>query len=161
MRFLTLQTLYFLLNKMLSKTCIYALRATVLIAHDATVDKKMGIKEIAGELDLPTPYLGKILQQLSKNNIIQSIKGPHGGFYLDDKSKQIKIITIIEVIDGVAFFTNCGLGLKECSEEHPCPLHDEFKVYRDGLWKLFNAKSIADLASKITDGDAFIRNLSV
>ena len=145
---------------MLSKSCIYALRSIVFIAHNATIDSKIGIKEIADKLELPTHYLGKILQQLSKHKIIQSIKGPNGGFYLSRESQEVKIIEIIEVIDGLDFFTNCGLGLKQCSEDHPCPLHDEFKVYRDGLWDLFNAKSIKELVSKIEGGNAFIRNLS-
>ncbi len=145
---------------MLSKSCIYALRSIVFIAHNASIEAKIGIKEIAEELDLPTHYLGKILQQLSKNNIIQSIKGPNGGFYLNDKSKEVKLITIIDIIDGLDFFNSCGLGLKQCSEDHPCPLHDDFKIYRDGLWELFNTKSILNLVSKIEDGDAFIRNLS-
>jgi len=144
---------------MLSKSCIYALRSIVFLAHNATIDAKIGIKEIAKELDLPTHYLGKILQQLTKNKIIQSIKGPNGGFYLDGKSKQIKLIKVIDVVDGLEFFDSCGLGLKECSDTHPCPLHEDFKIYRDGLWKLFNERSILDLASKIEDGDAFIRNL--
>jgi Rrf2 family protein len=129
------------------------------VAHNASIDSKIGIKEIAKELDLPAHYLGKILQQLTKNKIIQSIKGPNGGFYLDKKSQEIKLIRVIEVIDDLDFFTNCGLGLKECSEDHPCPLHDDFKIYRDGLWGLFNSKSILDLVSKIEDGNAFIRNL--
>jgi len=145
---------------MFSKSCIYALRSIVLIAHNATIDSKMSIKEIAQELELPTHYLGKILQQLSKHNIIQSIKGPNGGFYLNEESKEVKLIRIIEIIDGLEFFTSCGLGLKECSDTHPCPLHDDFKIYRDGLWELFNAKSILDLVSKIEDGDAFIKNLN-
>mgnify|MGYP001950989196 CR=1 FL=1 len=145
---------------MLSKSCIYALRSIVFIAHHATIDAKIGIKEIAEELELPTPYLGKILQQLSKNGAIQSIKGPNGGFYLTEASQQTKIIRIIEIIDGLEFFSRCGLGLKQCSDDHPCPLHDDFKVHRDGLQELFSSKSILDLVSKIEDGDAFIRNLS-
>ena len=144
---------------MLSKSCLYALRSIVYIAHNATVDSKIGIKEISNKLELPTHYLGKILQQLSKHKIIQSIKGPNGGFYLNAESQEVKIIKIIEVIDGLDFFTNCGLGLKQCSEDHPCPLHDDFKVYRDGLWTLFDTKSIKDLVSKIEDGNAFIRNV--
>jgi len=132
----------------------------VFVAHNASIDAKIGIKEIATELDLPSPYLGKILQQLTKNNIIQSIKGPHGGFYLNEESKNIKLIKVVEVIDGLDFFTSCGLGLKQCSDDHPCPIHHEFKVYRDGLLNLFSSKSILDLVSKIEEGDAFIRNLS-
>ncbi|PCJ27898.1 MAG: transcriptional regulator [Flavobacteriales bacterium] len=145
---------------MLSKSCVYALRSLVFVAHNASCSSKIGIKEIAKELDLPTPYLGKILQQLTKHKIIQSIKGPNGGFYIDEESQKIKLITIIEVFDGLDFFNRCGLGLKECSEEHPCPLHDDFKIYRERLLNLFSSKSIADMVSKIEVGDAFIQNLS-
>jgi len=145
---------------MLSKSCIYALRAIIFIALNATIDSKIGIKEIAKELELPEPYLGKILQQLTKHTVIHSIKGPHGGFYLEEDAQQTKIIRVIEVVDGLDFFYNCGLGLKQCSEDHPCPLHDEFKIYRDGLLALYNSKSIIDLVTKIEEGKAFIRNLS-
>jgi Rrf2 family protein len=131
----------------------------VFVAHNTFVDARNGIKEIAEELDLPTPYLGKVLQRLSKSSIIQSFKGPHGGLYLNETSQNIKIIKIIEVANGLDFFTNCGLGLKQCTKDHPCPLHDDFKIYRDGLWELFNTTSILDLVSKIEVGDAFIRNL--
>lgn len=144
---------------MLSKSCVYALRSIIYIGHHATIDHKLGIKEIAEELDLPTHFLSKILQRLVKHKIVQSVKGPHGGFYLNEKSKETTLLTIVEVIDGLAFFTNCGLGLKECSETHPCPLHDDFKVYRDGLYFLFNEKKISDLITKIEAGNAFIRNL--
>jgi Rrf2 family protein len=144
---------------MLSKSCIYALRSLVYIGQNATQQHKLGIKEIAEELDLPSHFLSKILQRLVKHKVVQSVKGPHGGFYLNEKSKETTLLTIIEVIDGLAFFTNCGLGLKECSETHPCPLHDDFKVYRDGLYLLFNNKKISELITKIEAGNAFIRNI--
>ncbi len=145
---------------MLSKSCIYALRSIVFIAHNASVDSKISIKEIATELEMPVHYSGKILQQLTKSKIILSVKGPNGGFYLNEKLQKTKLTKVIEVIDGLDFFTNCGLGLKECSSEHPCPLHNEFKVCRDGLWELFNSKSILDLVSKIEEGNAFIKNIA-
>ncbi len=146
---------------MLSKSCIYALRSIVFIAHHTTTEFKIGIKEIARELELPAHYLGKILQQLTKHSIIQSVKGPNGGFSIDEKSQKIKLITIIGVIDGLDFFNSCGFGLKECSKEHPCPLHDNFKIYRDGLLDLFSSKSILDMVSKIEDGNAFIQNANL
>jgi Rrf2 family protein len=144
---------------MLSKSCIYALRSLVYIGQNATQQHKLGIKEIAEELDLPSHFLSKILQGLVKHEILQSTKGPHGGFYLDEKSKETKLLKIIEVIDGLSFFTSCGLGLKECSETHPCPLHEDFKVYRDGLYFMFNERKVADLITKIDSGNAFIRNI--
>ena len=145
---------------MLSKSCVYALRSIVFIACNGSVDNKLGIKEIASELDLPTPYLGKILQILTRNKIIKGVKGPNGGFYLQESCKKVKLIKIIEVMDGLDFYTSCGLGLKECSDSHPCPLHDDFKVYRDGLWDLFSNKAINDIVASVNQGDTFIKNIS-
>ena len=145
---------------MLSKSCTYALRAVVYIGQHATTKHKCGIKDIAEELNLPFHFLSKVLQKLVKHDIIQSTKGPNGGFYLNEKSKENSLLKIIEIIDGLSIFTNCCLGLKECSETHSCPIHDDFKVYRDGLYFMFSEKRVADLISKIEDGNSFIKNIS-
>jgi Rrf2 family protein len=144
---------------MLSKTCVYSLRAIIFIAHNASENSKLGIKEISEEVDIPIHYLGKILQRLRKNNILQSVKGPHGGFYLEEKAKEIRLIKIIEITDGLSMFENCALGLKNCSDEHPCPLHDSFAAQRKALYQLYSSKTISDLVKTIESGNAFIRNL--
>ena len=130
------------------------------MAQNASVESKIGIKLIAEELDLPTPYLGKILQKLTGNSILQGVKGPNGGFYLNEECKDTKLIRIIEVIDGLSFFSNCGLGMHECSDEFPCPLHNELKVYRDGLLRLYSTRSVRDLVESLDNGKAFIRNMN-
>ncbi len=145
---------------MLSKSCVYALRAITYVGHNGSETHKIGIKEIGEELDLPVHFLSKILQLLVKHNIIQSTKGPNGGFYLNEYSSKTTLITIIQVIDGLSFFQKCGLGMKECSDQHPCPLHDDFIVFREGMYKMFSTKTIGDLVKKIDEGNAFIRNLS-
>jgi Rrf2 family protein len=132
----------------------------VFIACKATVDNKISIKTVAEELDIPTPYLGKILQKLTKHNLIQSVKGPNGGFYLSQKGANITLIQIIEVMDGLEFFTSCGLGMKECSDTHPCPLHDDYKVFKDHLQGLFQRKTVADFVGAVQGGGSFIKNLS-
>ena len=146
---------------MLSKSCNYALRASVFIACKATVNSKISLKTVAEELDIPTPYLGKILQKLTKHNLIQSVKGPHGGFYLDQGGTNISLIKIIEVIDGLEFFHSCGLGMKECSSTHPCPLHDDYKVFKDHLQNLFERKTVADFVGAVQGGRSFIKNLNI
>ena len=145
---------------MLSRASKYAILSTLFLASHSNEDKKISVKVIAESIDVPSPFLAKLLQQLVRGKIISSTKGPNGGFYIDEESQKIKLITIIEVFDGLDFFNRCGLGLKECSEEHPCPLHDDFKIYRERLLNLFSSKSIADMVSKIEVGDAFIQNLS-
>ena len=134
------------------------MRSIVFVAKNASIDQKLGIKAIAEELDLPTPYLGKILQKLTRGKILEGVKGPRGGFYFKEESKDIKLIRIIEEIDGLEFFSKCGMGMHECSEVRPCPLHNDLKIYRDGLWELYNARSIRDLVDSIESGNAFIKN---
>jgi Rrf2 family protein len=143
---------------MLTKTSEYALRAIVYIAMQAAESKKVGIKNISKELDLPLHFIGKILQDLVRKGIIASVKGPNGGFYLNRPASAISIMEVVSVIDGVEAFKRCGLGLKNCSDTHPCPLHQDFKKYRDGLAALFSTKTIQDLVQDIQNGHAFIRN---
>ena len=63
---------------MLSNTSKYAIRAVIYLALFSSDEKKIGIREISKELGLPTPFLGKILQMLAKQKILNSTKGPMG-----------------------------------------------------------------------------------
>ena len=143
---------------MLSKTAEYALRAMVYVALHGGAGKKIGIKEIAKELELPLHFIGKILQDLVRKGIIGSLKGPNGGFYLHGLASEITIMDVVRVIDGVEAFKRCGLGLKNCSDAHPCPLHHDFKIYRDGLAAIFTRKTIQDLVLEVESGHASIQN---
>jgi Rrf2 family iron-sulfur cluster assembly transcriptional regulator len=143
---------------MLSKTAEYALRAMVYVALHTAAGKKIGIKEIAKELELPLHFIGKILQDLVRKGMLGSLKGPNGGFYFSSPASTITIMDVVRVIDGLEAFKKCGLGLKNCSDTHPCPLHQDFKIYRDGLAALFCRKTIQDLVLEIESGQAYIQN---
>ncbi|MEJ8755615.1 Rrf2 family transcriptional regulator [Pontibacter sp. H259] len=144
---------------MLSKTAEYALRAIVYIALNDAQGLKVGIKEIAKELELPAHFMGKILQDLVRKGIIASVKGPGGGFYLHRQASEISLLEVITTIDGLEAFRKCGMGMKMCSDLHPCPLHNEIKAYRDQLLKVFSSKSIQNLVDGINSGKYFITNL--
>lgn len=64
---------------MLSNTCKYAIRSVIYLALNAQDGKKIGIKKISEDLEIPTPFLGKILQSLARQKLLSSTKGPHGG----------------------------------------------------------------------------------
>jgi Rrf2 family protein len=144
---------------MLSKTAEYALRAIVYIALSDAQGLKAGIKEIAKELDLPAHFMGKILQDLVRKGIIASMKGPGGGFFLHRPASEITLLEVVNTIDGLEAFRKCGMGMKMCSDIHPCPLHNEIKAYRDQLLKVFSSKTIQDLVDGINSGKYFITNL--
>ena len=135
---------------MISNKCKYALRSVLHLAVNSNESQKIGVRILAEDLKIPAPFLGKILQELVSKYIISSTKGPNGGFYLTKKNKQAPLIKIVQAIDGLAFFENCGLGIEECSDDHPCPIHDDFKIVRDHLKKVFTNKTIQDLAAEIS-----------
>jgi Rrf2 family iron-sulfur cluster assembly transcriptional regulator len=85
---------------MLSNSCRYGIRAVIYLASLPKTKGKTGIKQIAKDLELPTPFLAKILQQLAKQKILNSTKGPHGGFSLLKDSKSITLLDIVKTIDG-------------------------------------------------------------
>jgi len=95
---------------MFSKACEYAIRATLYISSKSVNGSKLSIKEIAKEIDSPEPFTAKILQVLSREKIISSIKGPNGGFYLDPKAKPIPLNTIVRAMDGEDVLHTCSRG---------------------------------------------------
>jgi len=143
---------------MLSTSCKYALRAAVYLMVHANGIVRAGIKEIAEEIGANEHTTGKILQLLAREKIIASVKGPNGGFYISATAKNIFLIDIVQVVDGVHFFFDCGLGLQKCSEKKPCPIHHSYKVLREKLYKEFSSVTIQELATNIEKGEAFLKD---
>ena len=138
---------------MFSKACEYGIRASIFIAEQSGLNKKVGLKEVAKAINSPEAYTSKILQQLTKNNIINSEKGPRGGFSMDKQElEKVKLSTIVFAIDGDAIYEDCGLGLKKCNEKMPCPVHNQFKTIREQLKKMLENSTIKSLATDLNDG---------
>lgn len=142
---------------MFSKACEYAIRATLYISIKSVEGSKLGIKEIAKEIDSPEPFTAKILQTLSREGIISSIKGPNGGFYLEPNGKPIPLNTIVKAIDGEDVLHTCTLGLRECSDKFPCPIHHEVKKYKEHVRKTMKGKTVQDLTKELSKGNTFLK----
>jgi Rrf2 family protein len=143
---------------MFSKACEYAIRAVLYISIKSINGSKLGIQEIARQIDAPAPFTAKILQTLSRERIIASIKGPNGGFFLDPKAKPIPLNSIVKAIDGDNVLHACTLGLKECSDKFPCPIHHDIKAYKDKLRELMKVKTVQQLATELAAGKTFLKN---
>lgn len=139
---------------MFSKTCEYAIRALIFIGQKTKDGARIGIKDIAKGIDSPEYFIAKILQDLSRKGFVQSSKGPTGGFSMDERNLQQSLAEIVKEIDGNKLFTGCGLGLKECSENHPCPIHSEFTQIRQNIKTMLEEFKIQlfvhDLDRKLT-----------
>ena len=133
---------------MFKKETEYALRAMVYIWQQNDIKRRPGIIETSEEIDAPTAFTGKILQRLVKGGLILSQRGKGGGFYFDPDGDDVLLKEVIALIEGQKIFTSCGFGLGQCSDEDPCPIHDQFIHVRSALDNLFSGNTIRDLATK-------------
>lgn len=134
---------------MLSNSCRYGIRAVIYLASQPKNTGKTGIRQISSDLDLPTPFLAKILQDLARQKILLSSKGPHGGFSLMKDPKKIKLIDIVRAIDGDEFFTTCVIHNGPCGGKRNhrkyCSLHDDYEKIRHEIKQVFRKKTIYDM----------------
>lgn len=142
---------------MISHTSKYAIRAIIYLGLYSSPDKKAGIKKIAEELDIPSPFLGKILQILVKQQVLGSTKGPHGGFYLNKSAIDIPLMEIIEIMDGKDILNDCVIRTAPCDPDNPCSVHHKLAPLRGEIKRLFATETIADLVSEFREGNERIR----
>jgi len=147
-------------TSMFSKATEYALRATIFIAQKSGVDKKLGLHEIAKGINSPKSFTAKILQKLTAGNkIVSSSRGPHGGFFITEKAKKLPVRSIIKAMGEDEVLEKCVLGLNQCSDAKPCPMHSRYKNIKKELVAMFETKTIQNLADEITNGEDIITNL--
>lgn len=143
---------------MFSKTCEYGIRSAIFVALQSIDNQRTGLKDIAKEIDSPEAFTAKIMQILTKNKLIYSVKGVGGGFEIPkNRIAQIKLSEIVNALEGDRVFRGCGLGLSDCSEEHPCPMHDKFKSVRNDLAYMLENTNLEELALGLKTGDTFLR----
>lgn len=112
---------------MLSKSCQYAIRTLMFICSKSSEGQRVRLKEVIEALNSPPAFTSKILQQLVSADLIHSTKGGKGGFEIKNGDcSQITLGQVVKIIDGDAISEQCFLGLSECSEEKPCPVHHLF-----------------------------------
>lgn len=144
---------------MFSKACEYGIRASIFITEQSLKDTKVSLKDVAQAIESPEAYTSKILQQLVKNKIIRSDKGPTGGFSIEKlEIEKVTLSVIVTAIDGDTIFNGCGLGLKQCSEIKPCPVHHQFKLIRENLKQMLETTTIVSLAHNLEQGLSFLKS---
>jgi Rrf2 family protein len=136
-----------------TKACEYGIRATIYVTQQSMNSKRSSLKDISREIDSPEAFTAKILQKLVKSGIIISIKGSMGGFEIEKKMiKKINLTDIVQAIDGENIDKMCVIGLKKCSELHPCPVHNKYKhIKKDFLFMLKNT-GLLEMSKSINDG---------
>lgn len=141
---------------MFSNSSKYAVKAVLYLALNSSEDKKIMVKDIAGPINVPQAYIAKILQELSRHNLVSSTKGPKGGFYLSEHNKKMHLRQIVTIIDGENKLNSCLLSLEKCNEDKPCPLHETMYPLKTKLLSSLDNKTITDLAADIRLGNSYL-----
>lgn len=128
---------------MFSRACEYAIKIMIYIASNERIGKRTGLKEVTEAIGSPEAFTAKILQQLVKAKLLESFKGPMGGFELV-KDKEIRLVDIVTIIDGNKLIEECVLGLESCSSRNPCPVHDKFSTIRNQLKETLLSTDLRD-----------------
>ncbi len=131
------------MSVLLSKTAEYGVRAVLYIGLNQS--KRVTTKNMAKDLKVPFHFLAKVIQKLVKSGIVHSKRGKNGGFVLKKPPEKIKLIDIVIALDGEELFKNCVLGLPDCSDKKPCPVHNYWKGIREEIKQMLSQKTVAEL----------------
>jgi Rrf2 family protein len=131
-----------------SATTEYAIRA---LAHMATLEpgERILARDLAAATVVPRQFLGKILHRLARLGILDSAKGRGGGFRYARSPHSVTLAEVVEVVEGEDIMRQCVLGLDQCNDSQPCPMHDQWVRFRDRLKGRVHSATMADLGRNL------------
>jgi Rrf2 family iron-sulfur cluster assembly transcriptional regulator len=130
---------------LLSQTAVYALKAVLYLAENGS-DEPLRVDDIARGLNVPRNYLSKILHVQAKAGLLESTRGPRGGFQLSRDPAQLSLAEIIGPFDDIAFGSACLLGRERCSDDSPCAAHARWKDVSASVRTFLSETTIHDLS---------------
>lgn len=140
---------------MFSKACEHGIKAMIYIATQSIAGKRIKLGEIARHSGSPEAFTAKVLGTLSKAGLLGSLKGPAGGFVINNAT-QVSVKSIVLAIDGAHLFSGCALGLQECDATKRCPMHHKFVAIRDELNNALENTNLEELATGLKSGASFL-----
>lgn len=132
------------ISDMISTTAQYALRAVVYLAKRG--EGYVNRAEIANATTVPSDYLLKVLNELDSAGIVDSRRGPGGGYVLTRPADEISALDVVLAVDEIPRITECPLGITD--HEVLCPLHKLMDEASRLVEESFERVTISDLSSK-------------
>lgn len=129
---------------MFARSSGYAVKALTHLAGQPS-GKLVGAREMATSLDIPMPFLWKILRKLGQRKLVRSFKGVRGGYQLARPAETIYVSEILTA-GRDNHVGRCILGLAQCDDQNPCPLHEHWKDLRVQIEHTLESTTLADLA---------------
>ncbi len=135
-----------------SKSFGYAIRSILFVISVQSEQQWVQLNEIATKLNIPRHFLAKVMKRLVKEGVLDSQRGPAGGFGINESTLRTHLIRILEVTGEAISFETCVLGLSRCNAKNPCPMHQRAQQLRDDWVRLLSSTTIGDLFGKTESG---------
>ncbi len=132
---------------MFARSSGYAVKALTHLAGQPP-GKLVGAREMATTLHIPMPFLWKILRKLGQRKLVRSFKGVKGGYALARPAEKIYVSEILTTNRDIDRVGGCILGLEQCNDQKPCPLHEKWKDLRLQFEERLDGTTLADLAAR-------------
>jgi Rrf2 family protein len=123
-------------------------------------DQPQKVREIAEGTRAAPGYLVKVLQSLTKAEILSAQRGSQGGFTLRRSAESLSVLEVINAIDPIERITTCPLGL-ESHGTHLCPMHKQIDEGMGAIQESFSSSTIQDLLNTPSRSRPLCNGLSV
>ncbi len=128
----------------------YAIRAMVCLAVNNGDGRPFSAAGVAEAEQIPPFYLAKVLQDLGRAGLLKSARGRGGGFYLSRPADEITLLEVVSAVeDPRRLEEECVLGIDECTDDTPCPMHETWKAFRDGALEALRSLTVAELVEEM------------
>ena len=135
---------------MISKTAKYALRAVVYIASRSDAPKgRVPIREMADALDVSQSYLSKVMHRLGRAGVVDSVRGPGGGFWLAVRPDRLVLSRVTAPFEETGGPLPCLLADGPCDPDEPCVAHPQWKAIAGAMLEFFESTTVAELLEGI------------
>lgn len=130
----------------ISRRADYGVRVILDLATHSK-SERASTQEIAIRQNIPTPFLAKIVSQLSLAGLVTTYRGAGGGVSLSRPSSEISLLHVIEALEGPIHLNRCLIEPDRCPRNEHCPVHDIWSKAQEDLTALLDATTFDDLAA--------------
>jgi len=142
-----------------SKTFGYALRGILYVAMYNKDNRKVQLEEISSELNVPRYFMGKIMNKMVRQGVLESVKGHNGGFNIREHTLNISLLKLCELTGEPVNTNSCILDFKTCRSDNPCPLHERVLEIKQNWNRILSSTLIKDLME--TANSELLRSISL
>lgn len=111
----------------------------------------VSVSEISKKNDIPKSFLAKIIQKLTKAEILISQQGKQGGFKLARDPHTISLYEVFESIQGCSLVSECVIEENYCTRDEYCPVHQVWGELRDHIVEKMKSRKFDDMAAEETE----------